>query len=221
LELIYYTKLVRNYPQTLQELAAKLNETDLPVLTLGFLADQLGAGPGGALANFLRITTTVHVFHSATATFFAPSDPSGIRGMRREYIRATPSWRGKGPRYDTVFVVEDDEKPGVRGLNVARIRLFFSFTYNDVEFPCALVEWFTRVGVDHVTGMWVIRPDYIRNRRNRAVIHLDAILRAAHLIPIYGSDPLLLEINSSISLDTFRGYYVNKYIDHHAHEIVF
>ncbi|KAH9974793.1 hypothetical protein BGW80DRAFT_1490177 [Lactifluus volemus] len=212
---------MKNYPQTLQELAAKLDETDLPALTQRFLADQLGAGPGGALASFLRITTTVHVFHSATATFFAPSDPSGIRGMRRECIRATPSWRGKGPRHDTVFVVEDDKKPGMRGLNVARIRLFFSFTYNDVKFPCALVEWFTRVGVDHVTGMWVIRPDYIRNRRNRAVIHLDAILRAAHLIPIYGSHPLPLEINSSISLDTFRGYYVNKYIDHHAHEIVF
>jgi hypothetical protein len=109
----------------------------------------------------------------------------------------------------------------MRELNVACIQLFFSFRYNGVEFPCTLVEWFTRVGVDHLTGMWVMHPDVICNRRNRGVIHLDAILCAAHLIPIYGSDPLPLEIDLLISLDTFKGYYVNKYIDHHTHEIIF
>ena len=107
------------------------------------------------------------------------------------------------------------------GLNVARVQLFFLFRYNGVEFPCALVEWFTRVGVDHLTGMWVVCPDVIHNRQSRGVIHLDAILRAAHLIPIYGSDLLPLEIDSLILLDTFKGYYMNKYIDHHTHEIIF
>ena len=133
----------------------------------------------------------------------------------------TPLWQGKGPRHDTVFVVEDDKKPGMRGLNIAPVQLFFSFRYNGVEFPCALVEWFMRVGVDHLTGMWVVRPDVIRNRQNRGVIHLDAILCAAHLIPIYRSDLLPLEIDSLISLDTFKGYHMNKYIDHHTHKIIF
>jgi hypothetical protein len=212
-------ELVNSYPRALQELAAKINEPDLPALTRMFLSDQLGID--GMPAGFLPSTIHVKVFHSATATFFAPSDPSGIHGMRRERIRATPSWRGRGPRYDTVFVVEDDEEPGMRGLNVARIRMFFSFVYNDVVFPCTLVEWFTTVGVDSITGMWVVRPDFIRNRRHKAVIHLDAILRAAHLIPVYGNSPLPIEINSLIALDTFKAYYVNKYIDHHAHEIAF
>ncbi|KAH9982991.1 hypothetical protein BGW80DRAFT_1434184 [Lactifluus volemus] len=210
---------VRSYPGALQELAAKINEADLPTLTQAFLSEQLGID--GIPAGFLPYTIDVKVFHSAIATFFAPSDPSGVCGMRRERIRATPSWRGGGPRYDTVFVVEDDERPGMRGLNVARIRTFFSFVYNDVVFPCAFVEWFTTVGVDSITGMWVVHPDYICNRRHKAVIHLDAILRAAHLIPIYGRNPLPIQINSVVSLDTFKAYYVNKYIDHHAHEIAF
>ena len=35
----------------------------------------------------------VSIFLSAIATYYAPSDPCGIGGMHREYIRATPSWR--------------------------------------------------------------------------------------------------------------------------------
>ncbi|KAF9784557.1 hypothetical protein BJ322DRAFT_1006988 [Thelephora terrestris] len=49
----------------------------------------------------------VSVFHSATATFRAPSNPSGPGGMYREVIRSTPWWtRGdvSGPRRDCVFV---------------------------------------------------------------------------------------------------------------------
>ena len=34
----------------------------------------------------------VSVFNSAKAVFFAPSDQSGVGGMRREIIHATPSW---------------------------------------------------------------------------------------------------------------------------------
>ena len=143
--------------------------------------------------------------------------------MQRERIRSTPSWRGQGLRRDCVFVTEDDEKPGVQGLNIGRVTLFFSFLYDGTEYPCALLEWFTRVGLDQVTGMWIVRPDFIHagNGRNKSVVHLDALLRAAHLIPVYGSELLPLEIDAIVSLDTFRAYYVIKYIDHHAHEIAF
>ncbi|KAH9957482.1 hypothetical protein BGW80DRAFT_1185947 [Lactifluus volemus] len=208
-----------DYPRNFQELAAQINEPDLLILTQGFLADQLQLS--GEIMPL--ITSKVSVFHSATATFFAPSDPSGIHGMRRERIRSTPSWRGQGPRRDCTFVTEDDEKPGVRGLNIARVTLFFSFLYYGTEYPCALLEWFTRVGLDQMTGMWIVRPDFIRtgNRCNKSVVHLDALLRTAHLIPVYGTERLPLEIDAINSLDTFRAYYVNKYIDHHAHEITF
>jgi hypothetical protein len=212
-------ELVRSYPGALQELAAKINEADLPTLTKAFLSEQLGID--GMPAGFLPYTIDVKVFHSAIAIFFAPSDPSGVCSMWRERIWATPSWWEGEPRYDTVFVVKDNERPGMCELNVAHIWTFFSFVYNDVVFPCAFVEWFTTVSMDSITGMWVVHPDYICNRCHKAVIHLDAILRAAHLIPIYGRNPLPIQINSVVSLDTFKAYYINKYIDYHAHKITF
>ena len=47
----------------------------------------------------------IEVFNSAIATFHAPSDISGIAGMRREHIRAMPSWRNGPARYDTVLII--------------------------------------------------------------------------------------------------------------------
>ena len=83
-------------------------------------------------------------FHSASATYYAPSDLSGIGGMHRERIRATPSWQTGAGRYDCVFVDREPEVDGLAGLYVARVKLF------DIEddtgaagnYPCALVEWF-------------------------------------------------------------------------------
>ncbi|KAG6818469.1 hypothetical protein H0H93_004738 [Arthromyces matolae] len=49
----------------------------------------------------------IRVFPSASATFFAPSNPSGVHGMFRERIRATPAWRRGPARYDCVFDFED------------------------------------------------------------------------------------------------------------------
>ena len=54
-----------------------------------------------------------------------------------------------------------------------------------------------------------------------SVIHTDCILRGAHLIPIFGRDYVPLELHFSDSLDAFAGFYVNRYIDHHAFEILF
>ncbi|KAI0294078.1 hypothetical protein B0F90DRAFT_1641187, partial [Multifurca ochricompacta] len=164
----------------------------------------------------------ISVFHSAVATFFAPSDPSGIYGMQRECVHSTPSWQGKGPRCDCAFVVEDEAKPGMQGLNIVHVQLMFSFKYNNIEYPCSLVDWFTRVSIDNTTGMWVVQLDIEGGRQHKAVVHLDAFLRAAHLIPVYDSNPLPLHrLTDSYSLDTFKLFYVNKYIDHHAHEIAF
>jgi hypothetical protein len=175
----------------------------------------------GTISEDLAPIGAVSVFHSAVATFFAPGDASGTRGMRREMIRSTPSWRGGPPRRDCAFVVEDEEKTGMSGMTVVRIILFFSVEYNGMHYPCALVEWFHKVGCDPVTGMWVVRPDRTRGRRDRTVVHLDCFLRAAHLIPVFGKEKMPPDFKYSYSLDTFEAYYVNKYIDHHAYEIVF
>ncbi|KIM37143.1 hypothetical protein M413DRAFT_31087 [Hebeloma cylindrosporum] len=122
---------VRNYPRTLNALAAHVNQPRLVELTRRFLHDQLH--PDGPSSDNLDldecpdITGKVSVFHSAVATFFAPSDECGLRGMCCERIRSCPSWRKKAPRRDCAFVVEDEDKPGMRGMNVARVQLFFSF----------------------------------------------------------------------------------------------
>ncbi|KAJ7745639.1 hypothetical protein B0H16DRAFT_1557678 [Mycena metata] len=124
-------------------------------------------------------------------------DPSGIRGMRRERIRCTPRWRKIGPRRDCAFVVEDQKPP-----------LLFSFQFDGVNYPCAL-------GAGPRHGMWMVRPDLRRTRARdpvRSVVHLDTILRGAHLIPCLALD---------IFLSTFEAFFVNKYIDAHANEIAF
>jgi hypothetical protein len=69
----------------------------------------------------------------------------------------------------------------------------------------------------------MVEPDFQRGQRVLEVIHLDSILCGAHLIGVSGSqflpsDPLFI---FSISLDAFKTFYVNKYVDHHAHEIAF
>jgi len=168
----------------------------------------------------------ISVFHSAAATFFAPSDVSGTHGMCRELIRSTPSWRGKGARRDCVFIVEDEMKTGMQGtcMIIGRVKLFFSFSFNNIKYPCILIDRFSRVGrsPDKKTGMWIVKPQTNRQgRREQSVEHLDTVLRGAHLIPVFGDGPLPKQFHYSYSLDAFNSYYVNKYADNHCHEVAF
>ena len=68
-------------------------------------------------------TTMINIVYLAVTTFCAPSDPSGITGMHREHIRATPSWRGT-PRFDFILVSVDSHLQGMLGLEVACIQAF-------------------------------------------------------------------------------------------------
>jgi len=53
-----------------------------------------------------------------------------------------------------------------------------------------------------------------------AIIHLDTIFRAAHLIPAYRtSDFVRRSLTMHDALDEFKFFYVNRYVDHHAFEI--
>jgi hypothetical protein len=214
---------------TANNVAASLDEPDLARLIQLFLRDQL---PGtSSLSNIddsdddlPEFDEVISVYTSAVATFYAPSDLSGIGGMHRERIRALSSWRGEGPRYDCIFVNTDPTQNGMRGLEVARVRSFFSFKFRNVSYPCALIRWYSHNddGPDEDTGMWVVEPDsHADGSAFTAVIHLDSILRAAHLIPVYGQDTIPTDIPLAYSLDVFHSYYVNKYIDHHAFEIAF
>ncbi|PIL30262.1 hypothetical protein GSI_07440 [Ganoderma sinense ZZ0214-1] len=222
------------YPKTVDVLGLHIGTPSLPMLMSRFLFQQLY--PDTDIPDDLNALpicpSRVHVYHSAAATFYAPSDPSGVGGMHREHIRATPSWR-KGPaRYDCVLVGADPTQRGFRSLMVARIRLFFSFHYIDSQlvmdeardFSCALVEWFSAVGEepDEDTGLWVIEPDLdVNGQRVLDIIHINTIFRSAHLIPIHGTHHIPPYMRASDALDSFNAYFVNKYADHHAHEEVY
>jgi len=129
-------------------------------MTLECIAGQIGKDPD----SIPPIKSKISVFHSAVATYFSPSDPSGIHGMRCKRIQSTPLWRGCKKRRDCAFISEDDLKPGMAGMSVVRVFLFFLLEYNGVFYPCALVEWFTKIGLDPVMGLWVVRADITRGK---------------------------------------------------------
>lgn len=166
------------------------------------------------------IRDKIHVFNSAIATFYAPSDISGIAGMRREYIRATSSWRRGPARFDCVLINSDPNVDGARGFEVARVFLFFSFSHKDQEYQCALVQWYSFVDTepDEDTGLWVVEPDVLDDDSpHLAVVHVDCIFRAAHLMPVTRTSQFVdRTITMHTSLDRFKSFYLNRFIDHHA-----
>jgi len=216
----------RTYPD---HIAAAINQPDFTQLIQQFIYNEGRPDSDSETSSIFRDLPTFYekitVFTSAIATFYAPSDISGIGGMRCERIHAVNTWR-KGPgRYDCVFVSTNPVAEGMRGFDIARVRLWFSFKHEGTYYPCALVHWYSRVGdsADKTTGMWVVKPDINPEDGTHfaSVIHLNTIFRAAHLLPVYGDEFVATYLSFTQSLDAFNAYYVNKYIDHHAFEIAF
>ena len=135
------------------------------------------------------------------------------------------SWHKGLAQHDCVFVEQDPDLPGFWGLYVASVCAFLSITHNKVKYSCAVVSWFSTVGdipcLD--TGMWLVELDFDQTgNHSMLVIHVDSILHAAHLIGVSnGSEFIPHHLKSNHTLDAFHSFYVNKYIDHHAHEIAF
>ena len=224
-----------HYPRTVDALGERFNQRNLPELVCRFLylQDNLDTNQDVediplAECPYLFDVTDVSVFHSAQATFFAPSNYSGVHGMYREIIRSTPRWtRGEvlGPRHDCIFVSApgDEADHAVNNLNVARVLAFFSFSRRGRVYQCTLVHWFSTFGdePDPDTGMWIMVPDYDRRGyRNVSVIHVDSIVRGAHLCPIFDKSKLPSSLNYTHSLDYFVAFYLNKYIDPHAFQLL-
>ncbi|CAK5264834.1 unnamed protein product [Mycena citricolor] len=184
---------VRHLPRNPYNLAPRVNVPTLPALLRRFLYAQNNPDFDGILADVPLdlcpdAPKKVRVFPSATATFYAPSDQSGLSGHLRERIRASPSWRRGAARHDCVFV-EGNDALGFRGLMAARVQLFISFKYRRIDYACAVVNWFSTIGDQPCPdmGMWMVEPDLdARRRRVLDVIHIDSILRGAHLVPIFG-----------------------------------
>ncbi|KAI6010048.1 hypothetical protein BKA83DRAFT_4467659 [Pisolithus microcarpus] len=219
----------QNRAATIVALADELHIPNLSELVRAFLVGQLYPDNNHDPTDIPHLECPgyegrISIHNSASSTFYAPSNLSGVGGMHCEYIRAAPMWRQEGPRYDCAFVIMDPELEGMHGMDVARILCFFSFKAGGIFYPCAIVRWFDRLGEapDELTGMWMVRPSFTSNHQcNLTVIHVDTIFRAAHLIPIYGRDFMPREISPCHSYDAFYGFYVNKFADHHAFEIVY
>jgi hypothetical protein len=104
------------------------------------------------------------------------------------------------------------------------VLLFFSFDYRGKWYPCALARWYLRIGdePDEDTGMWVVQPESDSDGEPVvSIIHLDCIVRAAHLIGVYGGDFIPRDLQVHESLDFFTFFYVNKFGDHHTFAIAF
>jgi len=231
-----YILTVTGYPRTFSGLATKIRQNNLPALVRHFLYSQQNFDSTLDPSEIplescpeLWGTSRLSVVHSATATFCAPSNPSGIGGMYREIIRSTPLWK-KGdvyaPRFDCVLIAKPnfELEDGMRGMSIARVLRFFSFYFEGVTYPCALIHWFATYGdtPDPDNGMWIVEPEYDGNGyRSVSVIHVDTIIRAAHLLPIFDSSPIERSVHYTKTLDAFRAFYVNKYADYHAYEIAF
>ncbi|KAG1862088.1 hypothetical protein DFJ58DRAFT_715350 [Suillus subalutaceus] len=216
---------------TIHVLAEELDVLNLPQLVRLFLYDQLLTDDEHTSDTILlsacpRFEGHVKVFGSAVSTFFAPSDPSGIGGMRRKHIHSVPSWHGGPGCYNTVFVNTGSED-GIHSMDVVRVLCFFSFHYGrDLEtFPCALVHWFKLVSdkPDPGNGMWMVKPSFLDlelDTQELSIIHIDVIIHAAHLLPIFGEEFVPQKVTFHETLDTYCGFYVNKFADHHSFEIV-
>ncbi|KAF9007427.1 hypothetical protein BDQ17DRAFT_1388955 [Cyathus striatus] len=143
------------------------------------------------LCPYVSPHLTVNVFHSAVSLFYAPSNLSGIGGMCRQIIH---------------------------------VHIFLSFKYQNIEYPCALVHWFEAYHDSPCenTGLWRVEPHLDRNQhRLTSIIHVDSILRNAHLIPVYGHGFTPAHLTASDTLHSFTLYFVNKYADHHSHVVAF
>jgi hypothetical protein len=170
----------------------------------------------------------ISVFHSAKAVFYEPSNPTGVGGLYRETIRSTPRWKLSGvtaPRRDCVLLNTGSNVEGVQGLEVARVFLFFSFVLGEEVFDCALVHQFCKsfTDPDPDNGMWVFEPDRdVAGYRIMSVVHVNSIIRAAHLLPTFNCrTPIPREINFTHTLDVFKAFYLNKYIDYHAFQTLY
>ncbi|TEB28157.1 hypothetical protein FA13DRAFT_1633446, partial [Coprinellus micaceus] len=221
----------RGNSRSLHGLATELNLPQLVPAFLSFLyLDRYDREPLENLSDTMAFSGRIYTHHSATARFFTPSDTCGVGGMQQQTIRCNPEWHEKG-RFDTVFVQGDGAE--MKGLMVAQLRLLFSFVDTETgrSHECALVNWFPLVDdePDPVTGMWMVeREEGIGGERDEEggapplqVISLATVVRGAHLAPVFGDDGNIPGwVTYLDSLDVFSSFYVNHFVDHHAHELI-
>lgn len=109
-------------------------------------------------------------------------------------------------------------------LDITHVSLLFSFTFQGIVYPCALVHWFQCVGeaANKDTSTWVVEHELDEDGQPiTTVLHLDTIICTAHVIGVYRTTDIDRSILPEHSLNIFCSYYMNRFIDHHVFEIAF
>ncbi len=66
----------------------------------------------------------------------------------------------------------------------------------------------------------MVTPDFYWNRKPViSIIHVDCIFCVAHLIPLFGDSFIPDDVTHVNSLDSFKAFYVNRFVDHHVFDI--
>ena len=68
--------------------------------------------------------------------------------------------------------------------------------------------------------MGVLKPEVLEGKLTLEAIHLNAIIQGAHLLPQYGSGFLPEDFCYTDALNAFKLYFVNHFVDYHAHELL-
>ena len=162
---------------------------------------------------------TIHT--SAVTTFHTFSDPSGVGGMKCECIHAVGHWwKGLGC-YDMLFINTHHD-------NVDLIHLHGgSWPWGGSCAPFLFIHsWWSEISMhwvscttdtlSDITGMHVVEPDCLPDGRPvTVVVHLNTVFRVVHLLPIFSKHQ-----HHEQTLDLFSEFYINRYIDYHAFEVV-
>ena len=186
------------------------------------------------IANLPQFYEKITIHTTAIATFHAPSNLSGIGGMKCECIHAVAHWQKCPGHYNTMFINTasnntsnnngDSAVCRILSLDLAQAHLFFSFALDGVKYQCALVHWFSHtIDMPHnVTGMHAVKPDCLPNSQpSTAVIHLDTVFRVVHPLPVFSAHPTPSKCQCfEPTLDLFSQFYINRYIDHHAFKVL-
>jgi hypothetical protein len=146
--------------------------------------------------------------------------------MYQETIHANPNCSGS-PQFDTVLVSTGGDKDIMLGLLVACVWLFFSYfdPYLKKNVLYALVIWFIHSDDNPVhdddTNMWKVSPEHDEDGQNLVqVIYINTILHGVHLLPYYGEGFLPVDLTHNDALDVWDSYFVNQFIDYHAHKLL-
>ncbi|KAN0140196.1 hypothetical protein V8E53_002092 [Lactarius tabidus] len=204
------------YPGDIQDLTASVQQPDLPLALQKFLflfrnPDSISTHP--SLPNLPQFHSCVNIHYLALTTFFVPSN---LRG-----ICSTLSWYNH-PHHNTIFVVLDDTLPGMEGMVITCIQLLLLFNYSGIDHHCTLVNWLVCKDdePDPDTGMWIVSLEKWNRVLMTQVIDVKTIVGAAHLLLVFGQDTVPSDIHHYNSLDRYQFFFVNKYADHHSHELL-